>query len=427
MVELQTICKILQDKDFSLIEDAGINSSYFTGYEPEFNFIKKHYDKYKQVPDKTTFLSQFKDFEFVDVNESNQYLIDKLRENQVYNKSVPIIQKAVDMYSKDANMAVEYLLKNIQTIKPSYGISGIDIIANAHDRLEELVDKIENRDNWFFKSGFPELDKLISGIQRGEELLVIFARTNNGKSWIAEKMAVSVWEQGYNVGFFSPEMSANSIGYRFDTLFKNFSNKAMIYGTEVEAGYKTYIEKLKNKKAKFLVTTPLDFARKPTVSSLKSWIRENDLHFIVIDGLSYIHDERYHRGDNITTSLTNISEDLMSLSVEMKVPIVAVVQANREAAGEDKTSAPSLETIRNSDGISHNASKVISLRIKKGTLELNIQKQRNGLVGNRLLYSWDINTGKFTYIPNPKSGIDGDVQIQDDEGKDFGTGEEAVF
>lgn len=410
MIEIQVISKILQDKNFSFIIDAAINKDYFTGYEKEFEFIRRHFEKYKNVPDKATFKNNFPDFEITNVSESTKYLVDKLREQHLYKRSVPIIEHAVELYNKDANLALEYLNKNLTTIKTTYGISGIDIIRDANIRLDQLEDKLANKDNWFFKSGFPELDTIIGGIQRGEELIVLFARTNQGKSWIAEKIAVSVWEQGYNIGYFSPEMSPESIGYRFDTLFKNFSNSNLVYGDKLESGYKSYISDLKKNTKKFLVTTPHDFDKQPTVSKLRQWIKENDLHMIVVDGMSYLYDERYRRGDNTTTSLTNISEDLMSLSVELKVPIIAVVQANREAAGDDKQSAPSLETIRNSDGISHNASKVISLRNKSETLELNIQKQRNGIVGNRLLYTWDINTGKFTYLPNSKSGIDTDMK-----------------
>ena len=99
----------------------------------------------------------------------------------------------------------------------------------------------------------------------------------------------------------------------------------------------------------------------------------------------------------------------MALSVEMNVPIIAVVQANREAAGEDNEGTPNLETIRSSDGIAHNASKVIAIRQKNDTLEMSIKKSRTGTVGNTLLYNWDINYGKFTYIPSRKSGLPQDI------------------
>ena len=123
---------------------------------------------------------------------------------------------------------------------------------------------------------------------------------------------------------------------------------------------------------------------------------------IAIDGLTYIADERGKKNDNKTTSLTNISEDLMSLSVEMKIPVLAVVQANRSGVvGDDNDDTPELESIRDSDGISHNATKVLSLQQKKNNIiVIEIKKDRTGRKGGKLKYTWEINTGEFTHIPS---------------------------
>ena len=89
----------------------------------------------------------------------------------------------------------------------------------------------------------------------------------------------------------------------------------------------------------------------------------------------------------------------MSLSMELKIPVLVVVQANRNGAGDEGTLE--LETIRDSDGIAANASKVISIKQKVNqVLELCIKKQRNGPVGGKLTYSWSIDTGEFTFCPN---------------------------
>ena len=88
--------------------------------------------------------------------------------------------------------------------------------------------------------------------------------------------------------------------------------------------------------------------------------------------------------------------------MEMKVPILIVVQANRGGVSQDDADGtPELETIRDSDGISHNASKVISIRqTKDHILKMEVKKQRFGSVGGKLNYTWDINTGTFTFIPS---------------------------
>jgi len=401
MVQVQILSKILNTKDFSIVEKNLLGVEYFTGYEEEFKYIQDHYNKYGKVPDSITFLEKFPDFDVIDVKESNTYLVDKIKEEYLYNKSVPVLQKASELYKEDANKAVEYILNSFKDIQPNYDLKGTNIIENSLQRYDDYIDRKNNQDKWYFSTGLKELDEITHGIQRGEEFFVIFARVNQGKSWILEKMCVSVWSQGFNVGYISPEMTASSIGYRFDTLYKNFSNSSLVWGnrSDKDKEYKEYLAELSKHKNKLIVSTPNDFGKKITVSKLRNWIKQYELDMIAIDGITYLSDERYRKGDNKTTSLTNISEDLMSLSVEMKIPILAVIQANRGGVIEDE-GTPELENIRDSDGVSHNASKVLSLKQKFGILEIGIKKQRNGRVGDTLKYSWDIDKGTFEWIPS---------------------------
>lgn len=404
MVALQILSKVLSTKDISIIDDNLLTKDYFVGYENEYEFIMNHYKQYDNVPDKSTFLSKFPDVELVEVTESDRYLVDTIREEYLYYQSVPVIQKAAELLKTDANEAAVYMTNAMKSLQPNYQLGGVDIIKKSNDRFDEFVERKNRQSEWFFTTGFEELDDVIHGIQRGEELFVLFARTNQGKSWVLEKMCVHIWEIGYNVGYISPEMGATSIGYRFDTLHRNFSNKDLMWGkSDVdEDEYKTYIDSLKAAENKFIVATPNDFNKRITVTKLKNWVAQYKLDCIAIDGITYLTDERYHRGDNKTTTLTNLSEDLMALSMELKIPVLVVVQANRSGvAQDDSDGTPELESIRDSDGIAMNASKVISIRqTKDGILKLEIKKQRFGMVGGKLSYQWNINKGEFTFIPS---------------------------
>lgn len=401
MVQLQIISKIINSKDFSIVENNLLTEEYFVGYENEFKFIKDHVDKYKTVPDQATFLAAFPEFELVECSESDKYLVDTIREETLYYRSVPVVQKIAELLKTDANAAVNFMIQATKTLEPNYDLGGVDIISDANARYEEYLDRKNHQNDWYFTCGFPELDDIIHGIRREEELIVIVARTNQGKSWILEKMATHVWQLGFNIGYISPEMGAISIGYRFDTLHKNFSNKSLMWGKDEinENDYKDYIDDLKAKKNKFIVATPNDFDRKITVTKLKNWIQQYQLDLIAIDGITYLTDERFNRGDSKTVTLTNISEDLMSLSMEMKVPVLVVVQANRGAV--DNVGSPELENIRDSDGIAMNASKVLSIKqTEDSVLKIEIKKQRFGMVGGKLNYNWNIDKGDFQWIPS---------------------------
>lgn len=428
MIQLQVLNYIVQNKDSDLL--LTFDKDFFPTYNKEYNFILTHFQKYHNIPDTVTVLENCNDFKTVEVTESKKYLIDKLTEEYTYNSTIDIIKKSEGLFNVDSRKAVDYIYKGINGLKkPKTNLMGKDIIKSAQERYDVFLDKFNSveTDDYEFSTGLRELDLLIGGLRRGEELLIIYARTNNAKTWIAELLAVAVWAAKHNVGFFSPEMSDTEIGYRFDTLFRHFSNKGMS-GRERDFDadkYSSYIRKLAKSENVFHVTSPLDFDKETTVTKLSKWIDDQKLEMIVIDGINYLYNER---GNNKKEAdrLTEIAEDLMLLSKEKKIPIIAVMQANRTAArdanGEVNDDTPELDTIRNSDGISHNASRAIATRCKDNIITLKITKDRySDSVGSKLTYNVDLNTGKFTYLPNPKANLpDGENErIAEENRKEF--------
>ena len=398
MIALQVLNKILSTQDGKILTEYALTPDHFVGYEKEYDFIKQHLDNFKKVPDKATFLNNFPDFELIDVKEDTEYLINSLKEEELYYRSAEVIQTAAEKLKSNANDAVNYLQTKLVELQPSEVIKGVDILSQSRLRFEEYKNKQNSTVPFYIKTGFSELDDIIGGWAKGEEFVVFFARTGMGKSWMLVKSMATAIEQGYNVGYISPEMSANKIGYRFDTVMSNFSNRDLVRGNAVN-GYENYIDTLSKIPAKFLVTTPKDFQRNITVSKLKAYCMNNDLDILAIDGITYLRDERRQRGDNKTTMLTNISEDLMSLSCDLGIPILTVVQSNREGVKQDSEGTPELENIRDSDGIAFNATKVISLKQNSGCLEMCVKKHRDGEFGGTLNYTWNIDKGEFRYMP----------------------------
>jgi len=401
MVALQIISKVLATKDFSFIDENFLTEDYFGEYAEEFRFIKEHYEEYGNVPDEMTFLSQFPDVDLVEVTETDKYLLDTIREENLYYKAVPIIQQSASLLKTDANAAAEYLMHEIKKLQPDYRLGGIDIIQEGDIRQQEWIQRKNNPAEYFFTTGFPELDDMIHGLKRGEELMVILARTNHGKSWVLEKITTHIWQIGYNVGYISPEMGASSIGYRFDTLYKNFSNSALSWGKDDvdENKYNEHIKELKEHDNRFIVSTPSDFANKMTISKLKQFILQYKLDVLAIDGVGYLSDERAERGDSTANKLKHIGEDLMSLSVELNVPILVVVQANRSGITEADDETPDIGSVRDGDGLSFNATLLLALKLKDRVMTMEVKKARNIELGKKIRYQLDINVGDFKYLP----------------------------
>lgn len=421
MVAIQSINKILATKDISFITRNQLDKSYFTPYEKEVEYILAHYAKYKTVPDAETFIAEFPDFTFFTVTESDDYLLNALKEEKTYTDTVPIIQTAADILKTNANDAVDYLLSKLKTTKHTKD-TAVDIVHSARQRFEKYKAKCEGKfEDFFITTGFQELDSIIHGFQRGEELIVLFARTNQGKSWILTKILTHAWQIGNNVGIISPEMSEDSIGYRFDTLYKHFDNQSLNFGKDID-GYEDYINSLEASDKKFIVATPSQFDNNITVSKLRTFIEENNIQFLGIDGMSYLKDERAARFDKREAELTHISEDLINLSREIGIPIIGVVQANRDGVKMNGGELE-LENIRDADGISYSATKVFSIRQKfdEETIQLAVKKNRNGRVGDKLIYHWLPELGEFMYIPNEENSSTFDEKAVEEEKKSFET------
>ena len=399
MITIQLINKVVATQDISLITKNSLSEEHFMGYEKEFNFVYDHWKTYGNVPNKETFISKFPDFPIVEVTESDKYLLDTLFEEHLYYQSVGVVQKVAELLKTDSMAAVDFLRSQMDVLQPRTGTVGTDIITQADERLKVYEEKMNAETPWFITTGFVELDDIFNGWAKGEEFVVFFARTGQGKSWVLTKSLCHAWAIGNRVGYISPEMSAVKIGYRFDTALKNFSNTSLLRGKPVE-NYANYIDMLKQKEKPFVVATPREFGNKVTVSKLRTFVLENKLDILGVDGITYLSDERHKRGDNKTTSLTNISEDLSSLSLELGIPILVVIQSNRNGVKQEgESGTPELEDIRDSDGVAQNATKVIALRQSGAGLEFGIKKNRDGASQGKLTYFWDIDKGIFSYIP----------------------------
>ena len=229
MVVLQTLNKIIKTSNFDLVLNNNLSKEMFLQYEEEFEYIDNFYKQYGKVPDKETFLNQFPDFNLIEVTESDKYLIDKINEEYLYFKTVPVVQNVAELLKSNSEDAVEYLLQEIPKLTNLQKTEGIDIIQRADIRYNEYKEKLDGKQVNYITTGFEELDMIFNGFAKGEELVVLFARIGQGKSWILNKMLSHSWQIGMNVGLISPEMSSSKIGYRFDTLTEHFSNKNLVW------------------------------------------------------------------------------------------------------------------------------------------------------------------------------------------------------
>lgn len=400
LAALQTINKLLQTKDYNFIKTNSLTSEYFAGFEKEFTFIDQHYQQFGNIPDVVTFLEKFPNFELTEVNETDDYLLDRLYEDYGFRKFAPFVTQLGKVAEEDSRKAYNFLMEHLNDLKPHTVCKGIDIISQAMERYELFKNRADNPESVTIKTGLIELDEILGGWDMGDELVTVVARTNQGKSWLLLKFLTEAWKQGRRVGLYSGEMSHIKLGYRFDALFQHFSNRALVRGAQVD-GYEDYIKNMMTLPNPFIIITQKEFGGRPTVQKIRNFIEENNIEIMGIDQYSLMDDGRASMRDPTRIRLAHISEDLFLLSSEYKIPILGLAQANRDGINkDDQTQAPGLENIKESDDIAHNSSKCIGMRQSNFGLVLDIIKNREGKVGDKLLYSWDIDTAHFSYIPS---------------------------
>ena len=398
MVQLQTLNKILQDKDSSIITLNNLNADYFPEYIPEFRFIKEHLDSYGCLPDIETFTSKFEDFDIIEVNEPTTYLLeelynDKLRRDLTnnYNQLRPLLMSG----DKDAIEKALMLVK--ETAEKSSQAISLNCVNLFEDtsRYDAYLERTENYDKYFITTGFKELDNVIGGWDVKEELATIVARTGIGKSWFLIKSATAAALQGKRVGIYSGEMSANKVGYRADTLIGHLSNGALVHGgASVKNEYKRFLDEMKQKNLALYVLTPKDINGAAGVSALRAFIEKYNLDVLYIDQHSLLADDR--KAKNPVERASNISTDLKLLQTIKQIPIISVCQQNRSTAeGKDFDTTQ----LAQSDKIAQDATVIIFIERKADLFKLHLVKSRDTENGKVLSYKVDLNTGNFNFIP----------------------------
>jgi len=398
MVQLQTLNKILQDRDSSIITLNNLSADYFPEYTSEFYFIKEHLDKYGSLPDMATFTSKFEDFDVIEVNEPTSYLLEQLYNDKVrrdlvnnYNQLRPLLMSG----DKEAIERALMLVK--ETAEKSSQAVSLNCVNLFEDtsRYDAYLERTENYDKYFITTGFNELDKIIGGWDVKEELATIVARTGIGKSWFLIKSATAAALQGKRVGIYSGEMSVNKVGYRADTLIGHLSNGALVHGgASVKNEYKKFLDDMKEKNLKLFVLTPKDINGAAGVSALRAFVEKYDLDVLYIDQHSLLDDDR--KAKNPVERASNISKDLKLLQTIKQIPIITVSQQNRtNVEGKDFDTTQ----LAQSDRIAQDSTIIIFIERKADLFKLHLVKSRDTENGKIISYKVDLNTGSFIYIP----------------------------
>jgi KaiC/GvpD/RAD55 family RecA-like ATPase len=414
MIELQVISRIIYPLNPLEIEElCSYDASYYASFQEQIKFILDHKEQYGNVPDPATFQAKFPNINFVECNESLAYIKREMRNNR---KTIELIELFNGMKSdavEDADAAWDFIRRKCETVDEFSAEKPMDLVKDAKLRAQQVV---EYSKQLRIPTGFAEIDKaMYGGLSTVEELALLIARTNTGKSWVGIRMMETAQKNGFNALYYSPEMQASYLGTRFDTWRANFQNSMLHQGLYTDQ-YNTYLDDLEKQEASAYVVEDSNAPdNEVTVSWLKSLVKKLNIKELIIDGLSYMTDEHGKRGDSDYIKYKNLCADLFRLSKQCGCAVVVMMQANRaskDTKDEKGEVFPNIYNIEGSDHPARIATQVFAMRqiFDKHILDIRLEKARSASNQKPTFsYLWDINRGSVQYVPNAEDSAVGDV------------------
>src|SRR6266540_686063 len=250
-----------------------------------------------------------------------------------------------------------------QNRRETYSATG-DLMETVLHNLE--VRTAERRAVTGVPTGFTKLDEITAGLQP-ENLIIVAARPGGGKtSWAVNVAMHAALGHKIPVLLFSLEMS------KFELMERMLAGEARIDSSKIKRGFLEYAD-WKNKihpasgrlaaapiliddssaisimeiraKSRRFRGDPRYFPPQPVVTSGHAPPPPPGL--IVVDYLQLARGGTSRRDDNRQQEIADISRGLKALAKDLKLPIIAISQLNREV--EKREGKPRLSDLRESD------------------------------------------------------------------------------
>jgi replicative DNA helicase len=334
--------------------------------------------------------------------------------------------------SKIYDISQGNLKKNSQTAE--------SLVSLAKTKIEEISKK-EGLSG--IPSGFHEIDKLTSGWQESD-LIIVAARPGMGKTAFTLSMArnISV-ENNIPVAFFSLEMSAIQLITRLISSETGLNSEKLRTGKLEKFEWEQLNVKVSN-----LESAPLYIDDTPSLSifDLRAKARrlssQYGIKLIVLDYLQLMTVGSSQKTGNREQEISTISRNLKALAKELEIPIIALSQLSRAVELRGGTKRPILSDLRESGAIEQDADIVSFLyrpeyyKIDEwddedrtpsaGQAEFIVSKHRNGGL-NSIKLKFISSLGKFENLntfENPfefQSKINNDTRINPDQAFESGS------
>jgi replicative DNA helicase len=203
------------------------------------------------------------------------------------------------------------------------------LLAQVVDRIETLYNRDDPSDVTGVPTGFTDLDKMTSGLQPGD-LVVVAGRPSMGKTALAINMGENVaLDTGLPVAVFSMEMGATQLALRMIGSVGRLDQHKLRTGRLAAEDW----DKLSTALGR-LNEAPIVIDETPALNAIEVRSRARrlmkqygKLGLVIVDYIQLM--QASSQGENRATEISEISRSLKSLAKELKVPVIALSQLNR--------------------------------------------------------------------------------------------------
>jgi len=272
-----------------------------------------------------------------------------------------------------------------------------EIVKTAFKTIEALYERQEEITG--IPTGFADLDRLTSGFQKGD-LVIVAARPSMGKTSLVLNVAAHVGVRATfegkrcGVGIFSLEMAKEQLVMRMLASEARVDSHRMRTGRLIESDWGK-LAKAAGELAEANIhiddspaVSPLELRAKSRRLAARFSESEHPLRLLIVDYLQLMKGNE--RIESREQQISEISRSLKALAKELAVPIIALSQLNR-ALEKRPDKRPQLSDLRESGSLEQDSDTVCFIYREevydkekddvKGVAELIVGKQRNGPIG----------------------------------------------
>ncbi|MCB5363963.1 replicative DNA helicase [Pusillimonas sp. CC-YST705] len=262
------------------------------------------------------------------------------------------------------------------------------LLTQVVERIDELYHREGDSDVTGVPTGFADLDRMTSGLQPGD-LVIVAGRPSMGKTSfsmnIGEHVAI---EQGLPVAVFSMEMGAVQLAMRMVGSVGMLDQHRMRTGklTADDWPRLTHAVQQVQQAQIYIDESPALSAMEVRARARRLARQCGQLGLIIIDYLQLMSGSG---GENRATEISEISRSLKGLAKELNCPLIALSQLNRSLE-QRPNKRPVMSDLRESGAIEQDADVILFIyrdevynpdSPDKGSAEIIIGKQRNGPIG----------------------------------------------